>query len=241
MKTFEELGVSELIRRAISELGFEQPMPVQEQVIPYLLGTSPIPGEEILEGESPVSDNPDREGDLIALAQTGTGKTAAFGIPLLQRLDTDNRETQALILSPTRELCLQICDDIRDFAKYMPAVNIVAVYGGASIMQQIRQLRRGVQIIVATPGRLIDLVNRGEADLSQVSRVVLDEADEMLNMGFSESINEIFEHLPEERNTLMFSATMSREIERIAKTYLHNHREIVIGSRNEGAEHVNHI
>ena len=241
MKTFEELGVSELIRRAISELGFEQPMPVQEQVIPYLLGTSPIPGEEISAGESPVSDIPDREGDLIALAQTGTGKTAAFGIPLLQRLDTENRETQALILSPTRELCLQICDDIRDFAKYMPAVNIVAVYGGASIMQQIRQLRRGVQIIVATPGRLIDLVNRGEADLSQVSRVVLDEADEMLNMGFSESINEIFEHLPEERNTLMFSATMSREIERIAKTYLHNHREIVIGSRNEGAEHVNHI
>ena len=241
MKTFEELGVSELIRRAISELGFEQPMPVQEQVIPYLLGTSPIPGEEISEGESPVSDVPDREGDLIALAQTGTGKTAAFGIPLLQRLDTENRETQALILSPTRELCLQICDDIRDFAKYMPAVNIVAVYGGASIMQQIRQLRRGVQIIVATPGRLIDLVNRGEADLSQVSCVVLDEADEMLNMGFSESINEIFEHLPEERSTLMFSATMSREIERIAKTYLHNHREIVIGSRNEGAEHVNHI
>ena len=241
MKTFEELGVSELIRRAISELGFEQPMPVQEQVIPYLLGTSPTPGEEISEGENPVSDNPDREGDLIALAQTGTGKTAAFGIPLLQRLDTDNRETQALILSPTRELCLQICDDIRDFAKYMPAVNIVAVYGGASIMQQIRQLRRGVQIIVATPGRLIDLVNRGEADLSQVSCVVLDEADEMLNMGFSESINEIFEHLPEERKTLMFSATMSREIERIAKTYLHNHREIVIGSRNEGAEHVNHI
>ena len=221
MKTFEELGVSELIRRAISELGFEQPMPVQEQVIPYLLGTSPTPGEEISEGESPVSDNLDREGDLIALAQTGTGKTAAFGIPLLQRLDTDNRETQA--------------------PKYMPAVNIVAVYGGASIMQQIRQLRRGVQIIVATPGRLIDLVNRGEADLSQVSCVVLDEADEMLNMGFSESINEIFEHLPEERSTLMFSATMSREIERIAKTYLHNHREIVIGSRNEGAEHVNHI
>ena len=235
MKTFEELGVSEEIRRAISELGFAQPMPVQEEVIPYLLQSS------------------EADGDLIALAQTGTGKTAAFGIPLLQTLpaasaavaasagEEKSGAPQALILSPTRELCVQICDDLRDFAKYMPGVQIVAVYGGASIVPQMKQLRRGVQIIVATPGRLIDLVNRGVADLSEVSRVVLDEADEMLNMGFSESINEIFEHLPEQRNTLMFSATMSREIERIAKTYLHNHREIVVGSRNEGAEHVNHV
>ena len=252
MKTFEELGVSEDIRRAISELGFEQPMPVQEQVIPYLLHASAIPAEatedaaeaeeEAEAGFSAGSGSVAApQQDLIALAQTGTGKTAAFGIPLLQRLDTDNRSTQALILSPTRELCLQISDDLKDFAKYMPSVHVVAVYGGTSVMQQIRSVKRGAQIIVATPGRLIDLVNRGVADLSSVRNVVLDEADEMLNMGFSESINEIFEHLPEERATLMFSATMSREIERIAKTYLHNHREIVIGSRNEGAEHVNHI
>ncbi|MBR5036895.1 MAG: DEAD/DEAH box helicase [Prevotella sp.] len=229
MKTFEELGVNEEIRRAISELGFEQPMPVQEQVIPYLLNSDPT------------------SSDLIALAQTGTGKTAAFGIPILQRLSSFPAEREgvgcpsALILSPTRELCLQISDDLKDFAKYMPSVHIVAVYGGTSIVQQMRALKRGVQIVVATPGRLIDLVNRGVADLSQVRNVVLDEADEMLNMGFSESINEIFEHLPQERSTLMFSATMSHEIERIAKTYLHDHREIVIGSRNEGAEHVNHI
>jgi len=238
--------VSEQIRRAISELGFEQPMPVQEQVIPYLLG-SHIPSPSIEgEGSNELEASPSENGlegasDLIALAQTGTGKTAAFGIPLLQTLDTDNRQTQALILSPTRELCLQISDDLKDFAKYLPGVHIVPVYGGTSIVQQMRSLERGAQIIVATPGRLIDLVNRKKADLSQVHKVVLDEADEMLNMGFSESINEIFEHLPKERNTLMFSATMSREIERIAKTYLHNHREIVIGSRNEGAEHVNHI
>ncbi|MCR5130688.1 MAG: DEAD/DEAH box helicase [Prevotella sp.] len=238
MKTFEELGVSEQIRRAISELGFEQPMPVQEAVIPYLLEA---------EGANYNEDEDKPEGDLIALAQTGTGKTAAFGIPLLQRLEFaddnsrgDNRP-QALILSPTRELCLQISDDLKDFSKYLPSVHVVAVYGGTSVTQQIRSLKRGAQIVVATPGRLIDLVNRGAADLSNIKNVVLDEADEMLNMGFSESINEIFEHLPDERNTLMFSATMSREIERIAKTYLHNHREIVIGSRNEGAEHVNHI
>ena len=221
MKTFEELGVSEEIRRAIEELGFVQPMPVQEEVIPYLL--SP-------EGE-----------DVIALAQTGTGKTAAFGIPLLMRIDTNSRETQALVLSPTRELCLQITDDIRDFAKFMDGVHVEAVYGGASIEPQMRALKKGVNIIVATPGRLIDLKNRGYAHLEQVTNIVLDEADEMLNMGFSESINEIFESLPEEHHTLMFSATMSREVERIAKTYLHNHQEIVVGSRNEGAENVNHI
>ena len=220
MKTFEELGVSEEIRRAITELGFEHPMPVQEEVIPYLLG----------EGN-----------DVIALAQTGTGKTAAFGIPLLQKIDPNNRATQALILSPTRELCLQISDDINDFAKYIQGINIVPVYGGTSIMNQIHALKHGAQIIVATPGRLIDLMNRGVANLDTVSNVVLDEADEMLNMGFSESINEIFEHVPSERNTLLFSATMSKEIEKIALNYLHNHKEIVIGSRNEGAENVNHI
>ena len=221
MKTFEELGVSAEIRKAIEELGFVQPMPVQEEVIPYLI--SP-------EGS-----------DVIALAQTGTGKTAAFGIPLLQRIDTSKRETQALVLSPTRELCLQITDDIRDFAKYMDGVHVEAVYGGASIEPQMRALKKGVQIIVATPGRLIDLKNRGYAHLEQVTNIVLDEADEMLNMGFSDSINEIFESLPEEHDTLMFSATMSREVERIAKQYLHDYKEIVVGSRNEGAENVNHI
>ena len=220
MKTFEELGVSEGIRRAIEEMGFVQPMPVQEEVIPYLLGN---------------------RNDVIALAQTGTGKTAAFGIPVLQRINTKDNSTQALILSPTRELCLQIADDLRDFSKYMDDIHIEAVYGGASIEQQIRALRKGAQIIVATPGRLIDLMNRGVAKLDNVYNVVLDEADEMLNMGFTESIDAILEGIPEDRNTLLFSATMSKEIERIAKGYLHDYKEIVVGSRNEGAEHVNHI
>ena len=220
MKTFEELGVCEEIRSAIEELGFTQPMPVQEEVIPYLLGS---------------------RNDVIALAQTGTGKTAAFGIPVLQRIDPSRMETQALILSPTRELCLQIADDLRDFSKYMPGIHIEAVYGGASIAQQIRALKHGAHIIVATPGRLIDLMNRGVAQLDEAYNVVLDEADEMLNMGFSESIDAILERIPEDRNTLLFSATMSREIERIATGYLHDHKEIVVGSRNEGAENVNHI
>ena len=220
MKTFEELGVSEKIRKAIEELGFVQPMPVQEEVIPYLLGN---------------------QNDVIALAQTGTGKTAAFGIPLLERIDTSRRETQALVLSPTRELCLQITDDIRDFAKYMDGIHVEAVYGGAAIEPQVRSLKKGVNIIVATPGRLVDLMHRGFAHLEQVTNIVLDEADEMLNMGFSDSINEIFESLPAEHNTLMFSATMSKEVERVAKKYLHDYKEIVVGSRNEGAENVNHI
>ena len=220
MKTFEELGVCGEIRKAIEELGFVQPMPVQEEVIPYLLGN---------------------RNDVIALAQTGTGKTAAFGIPLLQRIDTSRREPQALVLSPTRELCLQIADDIKDFAKYMDGIHIEAVYGGASIEPQMRALKKGVQIIVATPGRLIDLMNRGYAKFDAVRNVVLDEADEMLNMGFSESIDAILEGVPEDRNTLLFSATMSKEIERIAKGYLHDYKEIVVGSRNEGAENVNHI
>ena len=220
MKTFEELGVCEEIRRAIEEMGFVQPMPVQEEVIPTLL---------------------ESRRDTIALAQTGTGKTASFGIPLLQRIDINRRETQALVLSPTRELCLQIADDLRDFSKYMEGVHIEAVYGGAAIEPQMRALKKGIQIIVATPGRLLDLKNRGYAKLENVVNIVLDEADEMLNMGFSDSINEIFESLPEEHNTLMFSATMSREVERVARDYLKDHQEIVVGSRNEGAENVNHI
>ena len=227
MKTFEELGVCQQIRQAIEEMGFVQPMPVQEAVIPSLL---------------------ESRQDTIALAQTGTGKTAAFGIPLLQRLLENMPSkgkteglTQSLILSPTRELCLQIADDLRDFAKYMDGVHIEAVYGGAAIEQQIRALKKGAHIIVATPGRLIDLKNRGYVHLEDVRNIVLDEADEMLNMGFSDSINEIFESLPVNHSTLMFSATMSREVEKVAKKYLSNAQEIVVGSRNEGAENVNHI
>ena len=220
MKTFEELGVSEEIRRAISEMGYEQPMPVQEEVIPYLLGTG---------------------NDVIALAQTGTGKTAAFGLPVLQKVNPEDRRTQAVILSPTRELCLQIAGDLKEYSRYIDGLHVLAVYGGSSIESQIRSLRKGAQVIVATPGRLIDLMHRGVAKLDAVENVVLDEADEMLNMGFTESINEILAGVPEERNTLLFSATMGKEIERIAKSYLHDYKEIVVGSRNEGAENVNHI
>ena len=212
--------MSEDIRRAIEELGVENPMPVQEEVIPYLLGN---------------------KNDVIALAQTGTGKTAAYGLPVVQKTDATDKTTQAVILSPTRELCLQIADDLNAFSKYIDGLHVAAVYGGADIGPQIRTLKHGAQIIVATPGRLIDLINRGVAKLDQVNNIVLDEADEMLNMGFSESINAIFETLPDDHNTLLFSATMSREVERIAKNYLHDHKEIVVGSRNEGAEHVNHI
>ncbi len=206
--------------RAIADMGFENPMPIQEEVIPYLLGNG---------------------NDVIALAQTGTGKTAAFGIPLLQRTDTQTKTTQAVILSPTRELCLQIADDLKDFSKYIDGVRVLAVYGGTSIQNQIRAIERGVQIIVATPGRLIDLMKRGVAKLDGVRNVVLDEADEMLNMGFKDDIDEILAGVPADRNTLLFSATMSKDIERIARTYLHDHKEIVVGSRNEGAENVNHI
>ena len=220
MKTFEELGVNEAIRSAILEQGFEHPMPVQEEVIPYLLGEN---------------------NDVIALAQTGTGKTAAYGIPVLQKTDATKKATQALILSPTRELCLQIADDLKGFGKYIDGLHVVAVYGGASIITQIHELKHGAQIIVATPGRLIDLMERGVVKLENVRNVVLDEADEMLNMGFSDSINTIFEAVPADRNTLLFSATMSKEIEKIAKSYLTDYKEIVVGSRNEGAESVNHI
>ena len=195
-------------------------MPVQEEVIPYLLGN---------------------KNDVIALAQTGTGKTAAFGLPLLQKVNAQDRATQAIVLSPTRELCVQIADDLKDFSKYIDGMHIVPVYGGADIRPQIRAIKHGTQVIVATPGRLVDLINRGVMELEKVNNIVLDEADEMLNMGFSDSINAIFEQLPEDRNTLLFSATMSREVEKVAKSYLHDYKEIVVGSRNEGAEHVNHI
>lgn len=218
--TFEELGVSGEILKAIKEMGYESPMPVQEKVIPYLLGNN---------------------NDVVALAQTGTGKTAAYGLPVLQKIDTSRNDVQAVIMAPTRELCLQITDDLKDYSKYIQGLHVLAVYGGASIEPQIRALKKGVQVIVATPGRLVDLMERKVAKLNTVENVVLDEADEMLNMGFSESIDTILAGVPAERNTLLFSATMSKEIERIAKNYLRDAKEIVVGSRNEGAEHVNHI
>lgn len=218
--TFEELGVNEDLRRAIEELGFETPMPVQEKVIPHLLA---------------------EPGDVIALAQTGTGKTAAFGLPLLQRIDSDLHKPQALILAPTRELCLQIGGDLADFSKYIPRVKVLPVYGGSSIESQIRSLRDGVQVIVATPGRLIDLINRGVVKLDDIHTVVLDEADEMLNMGFLDSIDAILAHVPADRKMLMFSATMPDEIARISKKYMKEPVEFVVGNRNEGAENVRHI
>lgn len=201
-------------------MGFETPMPVQEKVIPHLLSA---------------------DGDVVALAQTGTGKTAAFGLPLLQRIDPELNAPQALILSPTRELCLQIGGDLADFSKYMPEVKVLPVYGGSSIESQIKALRQGVQIIVATPGRLIDLINRGVVKLDHVHTVVLDEADEMLNMGFLDSIDDILSHVPDDRKMLMFSATMPAEIAQIAKKYMHDPVEFVVGRRNEGATNVRHV
>ncbi len=213
------MGFTPGILKAIEELGFDQPLPVQEKVIPIMLGD---------------------ETDIIALAQTGTGKTAAFGLPLVQSTDTEANSTQALILCPTRELCMQITGDLSDYAKYTGKLKIQAVYGGASIDNQIRGLKKGVHIIVATPGRLIDLIGRGTAKLSEVNTVILDEADEMLNMGFLDSINEILEEVPEGRRTLLFSATMSSDIASIARKYMNAPVEITIGTKNSSAETVSH-
>ena len=218
--TFEELGVREDILRAITEMGYSSPMPVQEKVIPHLLN---------------------EDSDVVALAQTGTGKTAAFGLPVLQRIDTKMKRPQALILSPTRELCLQIGSDLADYSKYIDNLKVLPVYGGSSIESQIRALKEGVQIIVATPGRLIDLINRNTVKMENVHTVILDEADEMLNMGFVDDINEILSNVPENRKMLLFSATMPTEIAKIAKNYMHNPQEFVIGGRNEGTENVRHI
>ena len=220
MKTFEELGVSPEIRKAIEEMGYENPMPVQEEVIPYLLGEN---------------------NDVVALAQTGTGKTAAFGLPLLQQIDVKDRVPQSLILCPTRELCLQIAGDLNDYSKYIDGLKVLPVYGGSSIDSQIRSLKRGVHIIVATPGRLLDLMERKTVSLSTVHNIVMDEADEMLNMGFTDSINAILADVPKERNTLLFSATMSPEIARISKNYLQNAKEITIGRKNESTSNVKHV
>jgi len=219
MIKFEEMGFTPGILKAIQELGFEQPMPVQVKVIPKLLG---------------------EENDIVALAQTGTGKTAAFGLPLVQTTDTEINSIQALILCPTRELCIQITGDLKDYARYTGKLKILAVYGGSSIDNQIRELKKGVHIVVATPGRLIDLIKRGAAKLFNIKTVILDEADEMLNMGFLDSINEILEEVPENRRTLLFSATMSAEIASIARKYMNNPAEITIGTKNSSAENVSH-
>lgn len=221
MSTFRQLGVSGPILKAIEELGFENPMPVQEAVIPYLLE----------EGS----------GDVVALAQTGTGKTAAYGIPVIQQTDVDSSDAQFLILSPTRELCVQIASDLADFSHYIEGLHVIPMYGGSSIENQIRNFKRGAHVIVATPGRLIDLMERGVVKLDTIRTVILDEADEMLNMGFSEDLEKILSSVPVERKMLMFSATMSKEIQAISKKYLHDAREIVIGTRNEGAENVEHV
>ena len=219
MKTFEELGLDSRILKAITEMGFEKPMPVQEAVIPVLL---------------------EMDTDLVALAQTGTGKTAAFGLPLVQKIDKESTYTQALILCPTRELCMQIAGDIKDYTKYVDNFRVVPVYGGASIETQIRQLSRGVHIIVATPGRMLDLMRRGKINLTKLKYVVFDEADEMLDMGFQDDMNSILEETPKEKNTLLFSATMPVEIEKIARGYMNHPVEITVGNRNSGSENVKH-
>lgn len=216
---FEELGISPDILKAISRMGFETPTPVQAQVIPRLL---------------------ENKGDMVALAQTGTGKTAAFGLPILNMMEHDNRAPQALVLCPTRELCVQITRDLEAFAACLPTVNVVAVYGGTPIHTQLRALQKGVQIIVATPGRMLDILRRKKADLRSVKRVILDEADEMLNMGFQEDLEAILSEVPETAHTLLFSATMPRQVAAIARKHMKNAEEITVGQRNAGAENVSH-
>jgi ATP-dependent RNA helicase DeaD len=219
MSTFADLGISSDIIRALDELGFTEPTPVQVQVIPLVLNNKV---------------------DIVSLAQTGTGKTAAFGLPLVQLINPSKRHTQALVLCPTRELCMQVAKDVESFSLFQKDINVLAVYGGASIEQQMRELRKGIQIIVATPGRLKDLLNRGRVDLSSVGYVVFDEADEMLQMGFQEELNAIVAHLPKEKNTLLFSATMSKEVAEIAARYMHEPVEITVGTRNAGSENISH-
>ena len=219
MNKFEQLGLSESLLKAILDLGFENPTEVQEKAIPLLL---------------------DKDTDLVALAQTGTGKTAAFGFPVIQKIDANNRNTQALILSPTRELCLQITNELKNYSKYEKGINVVAVYGGASITEQARDIKRGAQIIVATPGRMQDMINRGLVNISQINYCILDEADEMLNMGFYEDITEILSYSPDEKSTWLFSATMPREVSSIAKKFMHDPQEITVGSKNVGSSNVSH-
>lgn len=217
--TFKDLGLREEILRAITEMGYEHPTPVQSEAIPQIIGSSQ---------------------DLVALAQTGTGKTAAFSLPILHQLDTNLRKTQLLILSPTRELGIQIAKNIEEYTKYLPGVKSVAVYGGSSIDSQIRTINRGVHVVVGTPGRTLDLIRRKQLDFSNIKWLVLDEADEMLSMGFSEDLDSILADTPKEKQTLLFSATMPPEINRIAKNFMNNHTEITIGSKNKGAQNVEH-
>lgn len=220
MSSFENYGLSEQILAAITELGFISPTPIQEKVIPHLLQT---------------------ERDLVGLAQTGTGKTAAFGLPVLQQIDTRKNNTQCIILSPTRELCMQIAKDMTHYAKFLPEVKITAVYGGASIENQIRDLKRGTHIIAGTPGRVLDLIKRKVLKIDQITYLVLDEADEMLNMGFKDDIDAILETTPKGKQTLLFSATMPPEIMKIANTYMNDPLEISVGTKNSGAENVEHF
>ena len=219
MNKFEQLGLNESLLLAIKDLGFENPSEVQEKAIPVLL---------------------EQNTDLVALAQTGTGKTAAFGFPLIQKIDAEDRSTQALILSPTRELCLQITNEIKLYSKYIKGLNTVAIYGGASITEQAREIKRGAQVIVATPGRMQDMINRGLVNIKNINFCVLDEADEMLNMGFYEDIVSILSDTPDEKNTWLFSATMPAEVARIAKKFMHNPAEVTVGSKNSGSKTVSH-
>lgn len=219
MNLFEQLGLNEPILKAIKDMGFETPSEIQQKAIPTLLANG---------------------ADMVALAQTGTGKTAAFGFPLLQLIDTDSRVTQGLILSPTRELCLQIASELRNYAKYLPKVNVVAVYGGASIEEQARSLKKGAQIIVATPGRMQDMIRRNFVDISHINYCVLDEADEMLNMGFYEDITAILSHTPQEKSTWLFSATMPNEVAKIARKFMRKPIEITVGTRNQATNTVQH-
>ncbi len=219
MKTFTDLGITSELLQGLDALGFTVPTPVQIEVIPVVL---------------------EKEADLVALAQTGTGKTAAFGLPLIQRINVKNKKPQGLILCPTRELCVQVAKDLQSYARYVSGLQVLPIYGGTSIYDQIKTLRRGVQIIVATPGRLNDLIKRGKVDISGVRYVVFDEADEMLQMGFQEELNAILAHTPAEKNTLLFSATMSREVKSIANRYMSDPVELTVGTRNAGAENVQH-
>ncbi|CAC9976708.1 ATP-dependent RNA helicase [Flavobacterium sp. WLB] len=219
MNKFEQLGLNESLLKAILDLGFENPSEVQEKAIPLLL---------------------EKDTDMVALAQTGTGKTAAFGFPLIQKIDADNRNTQALVLSPTRELCLQITNELKNYSKYEKGINVVAVYGGASITEQAREIKRGAQIIVATPGRMQDMINRGLVNIKNIDYCILDEADEMLNMGFYEDIVSILSDTPDQKSTWLFSATMPQEVARIAKQFMSEPVEITVGTKNSGSATVSH-
>ncbi len=219
MNAFQKLGLDADLLKAIEDMGFETPSEVQEKSIPILL---------------------EQETDLVSLAQTGTGKTAAFGFPLIQKIDSNSKKTQALILSPTRELCLQITNELKNYSKYKKSLNVVAVYGGASITDQARAIERGAQIIVATPGRMQDMIRRRMANISSIGYCVLDEADEMLNMGFYEDIKSILSHTPQEKKTWLFSATMPKEVAKIAKKFMTDPIEITVGSKNTGTSNVSH-